>query len=251
VQYAVWCGPVKPTRWYAEKYGVDECYFTHSMASVLSGQGVRTLHVLSGQTNILHPIPAVHFAGIERFSTDNSALAKELTECRVYKTDREIALMRYLNRVSSEAHVRVMQQAHTVRSEHELEAMFLYETYRYAGCRHMSYTCICCSGHNSAILHYGHAGAPNDKKVQSGDMLLLDMGAEYWGYASDITCSFPVNGKFTPEQKIVRLPAVEHSGCALLLPQLPRSLTPALVCTCDVCRFSRPCASLRPPASQW
>ena len=68
----------------------------------------------------------------------------------------------------------------------------------------MSYTCICGSGHNSAVLHYGHAGAPNDKKIQSGDMLLLDMGAEYHGYSSDITCSFPANGKFTEEQKIVR-----------------------------------------------
>jgi Xaa-Pro dipeptidase len=52
-------------------------------------------------------------------------------------------------------------------------------------------------------LHYGHASAPNDKKVQAGDMLLLDMGAEYHGYGSDITCSFPASGKFSPQQKII------------------------------------------------
>ncbi len=62
---------------------------------------------------------------------------------------------------------------------------------------HASYTCICGSGENSAILHYGHAGAPNEKVITDGEMLLFDMGANYFGYAADITCSFPSNGKFT------------------------------------------------------
>ena len=62
---------------------------------------------------------------------------------------------------------------------------------------------IFCSGGNSSILHYGHAGAPNEKEIRDGDMCLFDMGGEYCCYASDITCSFPANGKFTEDQKII------------------------------------------------
>ena len=59
------------------------------------------------------------------------------------------------------------------------------------------------SGSNSSILHYGHAGAPNDRVIRDGDMCLFDMGGEYCCYASDITCSFPANGKFTDDQKVI------------------------------------------------
>ena len=59
------------------------------------------------------------------------------------------------------------------------------------------------SGCNSAVLHYGHAGAPNDRVIRDGDMCLFDMGGEYCCYASDITCSFPANGKFNEDQKII------------------------------------------------
>lgn len=67
----------------------------------------------------------------------------------------------------------------------------------------MAYTCIAASGHHGATLHYGHAGEPNAKLVEDGDMCLFDMGAEYHCYCSDITCSFPANGKFTEQQRDV------------------------------------------------
>jgi Xaa-Pro dipeptidase len=87
--------------------------------------------------------------------------------------------------------------------EYEMEALFHFVAYGKGGCRHSSYTCICCSGQNGAVLHYGHAGAPNNKVIKDGDMLLFDMGAEYCCYGADITRSFPVNGKFTQDQKEV------------------------------------------------
>eukprot|EP00960_Hanusia_phi_P039477 753915-Hanusia_phi.AAC.8 len=67
--------------------------------------------------------------------------------------------------------------------------------------RNLAYTGICASGKNAAILHYGHAGAPNNRQLGEGDIVLNDLGAEYYCYASDITCSFPVSGKFSQEQK--------------------------------------------------
>ena len=50
-------------------------------------------------------------------------------------------------------------------------------------------------------MHYGHAGAPNNRKIKKGDMILTDQGLEYYCYASDITCSYPANGQFTAEQR--------------------------------------------------
>lgn len=69
-------------------------------------------------------------------------------------------------------------------AEYELEARFLYEIYAHGGCRKAAYTSICACGPNGAVLHYGHAGAPNDRVLRGSDMALLDMGADYHGYVS-------------------------------------------------------------------
>jgi Xaa-Pro dipeptidase len=82
-----------------------------------------------------------------------------------------------------------------------MESVFLHHCYHEGGCRNLSYTCICASGKHGSVLHYGHAGAPNNRIIESGDLCLFDLGAEYHCYASDITCSFPANGKFTQEQR--------------------------------------------------
>lgn len=87
--------------------------------------------------------------------------------------------------------------------EYKGESQFLHHSYSVGGCRHVSYSCICGSGPNASILHYGHAAAPNDKIIKDGEMLLFDMGANYFGYAADITCSYPVNGKFTDDQRFI------------------------------------------------
>ena len=71
--------------------------------------------------------------------------------------------------------------------EYQLESLFQHHTYTHGGCRHMSYTCICACGPNPAILHYGHAGRPNDRLLGEGDMALLDMYVIcyiYWANAT-------------------------------------------------------------------
>merc|ERR1712176_1738245 len=103
--------------------------------------------------------------------------------------------MQYASWVTSMAHVEVMRSVKPGMMEYQLENRFLYHIGE-LGCRHCSYTSICACGPNSSVLHYGHAGAPNDRQITENDIALLDMGAEYHCYCSDITCSYPVSGKF-------------------------------------------------------
>ncbi|KAL9187096.1 hypothetical protein ACHAXT_010816 [Thalassiosira profunda] len=145
------------------------------------------------------------FKGIEKFNDvrDEDTLFKVIADCRVTKSPAEINLLRYTNWISSMAHVEVMRACKPGMMEYQLESLFQHHTYTHGGCRHMSYTCICACGPNAKILHYGHAGRPNSRLLKSTDIALLDMGAEYHCYASDITCSFPVGGTFTDDQKAV------------------------------------------------
>lgn len=85
--------------------------------------------------------------------------------------------------------------------EYQLEATFLHNIYFESGCRQPSFTPICGSGPNSAILHYGHAGKPNNRQIQDGELVLVDMGAEYDCYDGDLTSTIPANGKYTDKQK--------------------------------------------------
>ena len=101
------------------------------------------------------------------------------------------------------AHVEVMRACKPGMMEYQLESLFQHHTYTHGGSRHMSYTCICGCGPNASILHYGHAGRPNSRLLSSSDIALLDMGCEYHCYASDITCSYPVSGSFSDDQRAI------------------------------------------------
>ena len=141
------------------------------------------------------------FDGISKFQVDNEVLHPVISELRVFKTPLELDVLRYTNKISSDAHREVMSKIRVGMTEYQLESIFQHHCYYNAGARFMSYTCICATGENGAVLHYGHSGAPNDRILRDGDMALFDMGSEYYCYASDITCSFPVNGKFTNDQR--------------------------------------------------
>ena len=84
-----------------------------------------------------------------------------------------------------------------------MESLFNHYCYYVGGMRKQSYSAICGCGPNAAVLHYGHAGAPNDAELRAGDMALLDMGAEYACYGADITRSFPIGGAFSADQALV------------------------------------------------
>lgn len=122
-------------------------------------------------------------------------LDRILHEMRLFKSEAEIAVMRYAAQTSARAHTRAMQACKPGRHEYEIEAELLHE-FRLHGME-PAYTSIVGGGKNACILHY----IENRAVLRDGDLLLIDAGAEHDCYASDITRTFPVSGKFSPEQR--------------------------------------------------
>lgn len=123
-------------------------------------------------------------------------ITNTIHEMRLIKSPAEITLMRKAAQISAQAHTRAMQYCRPGLQEYELEAEILHEFHR-NGARFPAYTSIVGSGANACTLHYTN----NNQKIKSGDLVLVDAGAEYQYYAADITRTFPANGKFSVEQR--------------------------------------------------
>ena len=117
-------------------------------------------------------------------------------EMRLFKDVYEIDTMRRAAAISARAHIRAMRRCKPGIREYQLEAELLHE-FRNSGAQSVAYNSIVASGANSCILHY-RAGST---ELRSGELCLIDAGCELDGYASDITRTFPVNGKFTGPQR--------------------------------------------------
>uniref|UniRef100_A0A4X1TNI4 Xaa-Pro dipeptidase n=1 Tax=Sus scrofa TaxID=9823 RepID=A0A4X1TNI4_PIG len=161
--HATWMGKIHSKEHFKEKYAVDDVHYADEIASVLTSRSPSVLLTLRG------------------VNTDSGSVCREASFEGISKFNVN----------------------NTILHPEIVECLFEHYCYSRGGMRHSSYTCICGSGENSAVLHYGHAGAPNDRTIQDGDMCLFDMGGEYYCFASDITCSFPANGKFTEDQKAI------------------------------------------------
>ena len=122
----------------------------------------------------------------------------QLHEMRLFKSSAEQDLMRKAGEISALGHVRAMQRCKPGMLEFQLELEIEYE-FAKQGTRDVAYSSIVAGGNNACILHY----TENDKPLQDGDLVLIDAGAEYQGYAGDITRTFPVNGRFSEEQAII------------------------------------------------
>jgi len=195
-------------------YEVDEVMFGDQVEEVLqefcgSTKSSDTNKVLvmrgtnSDSGNEYHP-PTFPTNKHKNISIDDAILFPILAECRVQKSQMELDLTRYCTEITSFAHVFAMKHMKPGMMEYQGESLFRHYVYYNFGARNVGYTSICGCGPSAAILHYGHAGAPNDRQLQNGDLCLFDMGAEYFCYGSDVTCSFPVNsedGKFTERQR--------------------------------------------------
>ncbi len=149
------------------------------------------------------------FDGVRRLSRSGTTappvlrdLPPLIDEMRLFKDDYESAIMLRAGEISAGAHARAMRFAAAQRGasaglhEYELEAELLHE-FRRHGAQFPAYTPIVASGPNACVLHYN----ANNRRIGDGDLVLIDAGCELDGYASDITRTFPVNGRFSPAQR--------------------------------------------------
>jgi Xaa-Pro dipeptidase len=166
--HRVWEGHVPGPAEAKRLFGVDRVMYVDELKKVLRGR---------------RPVAA-------------AKLREALDELRAVKTEGELDLMRRANAVSGEAHLTVMKAAKPGLREYEIQAIFDAACLK-AGLKHLAYPSIVAAGINAAVLHY----RKNDALLRSGDLLLIDAGAENRGYASDITRAFPINGRFTRRQR--------------------------------------------------
>ncbi|MEZ5306389.1 MAG: aminopeptidase P N-terminal domain-containing protein [Pyrinomonadaceae bacterium] len=200
-----WYGRRAGTEGAEKKYGVQKAYgierFEKMFASLLNG--CDKLYYRFGVDRKLDNLILEYLSG-QRFARLKTAYPPHtiidptllIHEMRLFKTEEEIEHMAVAGQIAAEAHVLAMKKAKPGMNESQIEAMI--EAYmKDKGASGVAYNSIVGTGENATILHYVENNAP----LKDGDLLLIDAGAEYKGYASDITRTFPVNGKFTKAQK--------------------------------------------------
>ncbi|PRP83816.1 xaa-Pro dipeptidase [Planoprotostelium fungivorum] len=188
---ALWRGMPDTMEVMQSRYDVDRVVFLSQMKETLASLNPSTIFTMTS-TDVSKL--SEHSKIIKKGSLDRA-----VWDARLIKTSQEIDLMREANRISSLAHISIMKNARQGMNECEFEALFSYETMR-RGCKHQAYGCICGGGTSASILHY----VKNDKDVNDPKTLVLvDAGAEYHCYASDITRTWPIGGKYIGDAKTI------------------------------------------------
>ncbi|TAK92464.1 MAG: Xaa-Pro aminopeptidase [Burkholderiaceae bacterium] len=188
-----------------EKFGFDAAYAIEQLGSemprLLANQPA-VFYALNSSRDLDHKLQrwldAVRAQSRSGVTAPHAAfdLLHLIDEMRLFKDAHEIDIMRRAAQISAQAHVRAMQTAAPGKMEYEIEAELLHE-FRRHGSQFPAYGSIVAGGANACVLHY----RGNDAKLKDGDLLLIDAGCELDSYASDITRTFPVNGKFSAAQR--------------------------------------------------
>lgn len=179
----VWVGRGSTTAEAMDKYDVDQAQYSPGLNDYLAKWATRN----KGDVYLLHANPKLSVFLGSRLNT--SALQPAVDGCRVIKDSHEIALIKKANAISTLAHEAVLKNLLSFTSESQVEAQFL-ETCVAHSAKHQSYDIIAGSGPNAAILHY----VKNDEEFGDRQLMCLDAGAEWKGYASDVTRTFPLSG---------------------------------------------------------
>lgn len=216
---AIWDGPRAGVEGAKEQYGANEAFpvaeFNDKLGDVLNGASTLYYRIGNGNAEldetIISQIRRMRAGGRKGIHPPQAIIdpGSILHEMRLIKSDEEIEMMQRAADIAAEGHREAMRQARPGMMEYEIEALIEY-TFRRSGAAAPAYTSIIGAGANATILHYIN----NDAELRDGDMLLIDAGAEYRGYASDITRTFPVNGRFTEAQReIYELVLESQTAC--------------------------------------
>jgi len=189
--WALWNGVVETPEEIQAKYGVDHVKYNEDIETEMD-------KLTDGKVHPVYMINGQQFRGMEKFKLNTGVLANVLTTSRIVKTDKELDLLRSAFKISTDAHIKLMKDCEPGLMEYNLESFFMYYSMS-CGARFQSYLPIVGSGNRSAILHYN----ANNKLVEYGEFVLVDAGSEYIGYASDITRTYPANGRFSEDQKLI------------------------------------------------
>lgn len=188
-----------------EKYGVDDAFPITDIDDILPGlieNKERIYYNMGNDASFdqkvmawVNEVRKQSRAGINA-PDEFISLDHFLHDMRLYKSRHELSTMRRAAKISAQAHIRAMQTCQPGMMEYQVEAELIH-SFMQQGSRYSAYPSIVGGGENGCILHY----TENTSECRDGDLLLIDAGAELDGYASDITRTFPIGGKFTAEQK--------------------------------------------------
>ena len=191
-QFAVWHGRIKEPAEIKESYNPDHLHFNNELLTVLNSRKPGLIYCLDEEQ-------AEFIEDLNReLTVDTETLADAITYCRSIKTEFELDCMREAARVNNLAHLEVMKALKPGMNEYETKAIFDYHQKK-NGLLQPAYSGIHAGGVNSAILHY----TENNQTINNGELYLIDAGYEYKGYSSDVTRTFPVNGRFSGNQAAV------------------------------------------------
>jgi Xaa-Pro aminopeptidase len=202
-----WDGPRAGVEGAVRDFGADEAFPIAELPSKLPElfENVESVHYAIGRVSehddiVLSALRRVRGRTKAGVAAPRSIVDSfpTLHELRLIKGNEELALMDRAAAITTEAHLSAMAQAAPGKYEYEIEAI-LRAVFRRHGSERPAYTPIVGSGPNATILHHRR----NDRLMHDGELLLIDAGCEYGYYASDVTRTFPVNGKFTADQRAV------------------------------------------------
>lgn len=201
VFYKIWM-TVLTKQDFEKKYNlIDEVHYVDDMENFFMNHKADTVFVNSGvnsDSGLQTMVAEAKFYEKSGAKTEDQTMHNIVSESRVYKNDEEMEIMRWASKITCEAHCNVMRNVKPGQRECQLESFFKYDCEQKYFCgRVQPYTSICGCGPTAATLHYHD----NDKTLRDGQMMLTDQGHQVHHYASDVTTSFPVNGKFTQKQK--------------------------------------------------
>ncbi|MCE0801116.1 Xaa-Pro aminopeptidase [Buttiauxella sp. S04-F03] len=204
-----------------EKLGVDRALAFSEIDEQLHQllNGLDVVYHAQGEYAYADTIVFAALDKLRRGSRQNLAAPATLTdwrpwvhEQRLFKSEEEIVALRRAGEITALGHTRAMEKCRPGMFEYQLEGEILHEFNRH-GARFPSYNTIVGSGENGCILHY----TENESQMRDGDLVLIDAGCEYKGYAGDITRTFPVNGKFSAPQRAIYDIVLESLETALQL----------------------------------